>query len=315
MVAPPPPAGRPVDVVGIGATSVDSVYLLPSGPGSPGFPPKVRIGGRFVSCGGQIATALATCARMGLRARLASVIGSDDNGRRVRDELRDLGVDVNDAVVRDAPNQCAIVLVDRRTGERTVLWDRDERLMLQDGDLRPHLFGAARVVHVDDVDEEGAIRSAEAARAAGTPVTSDIDRVTDRTAALVQAVTFPIFAEHVPQALTGLSDAGKALRALRTLHRGVMCVTLGARGAIAIEGDRLLHSPGFAVEALDTTGAGDVFRAGFIYGYLKGFALDEILRFANAAAALSCTRLGAMASVPSVQEVERLMAAAGAVGP
>ncbi len=124
----------------------------------------------------------------------------------------------------------------------------------------------------------------------------------------MKSVTFPMFAEHVPPAMTGINDPGDALRALRRVHPGILCVTLGMRGAMALEGDRLIHLPAFAVHAVDTTGAGDVFRGGFIYGYLQGWPLEQTLRFANAAAAVSCTRFGAMSSVPSLDEAERLMA-------
>jgi sulfofructose kinase len=111
----------------------------------------------------------------------------------------------------------------------------------------------------------------------------------------------------VPLALTGMSDPEGALRALRQNHQGLLCVTLGARGAMALDGDRLVHEPAFIVKAVDTTGAGDVFRAGFIYAMLSEFPLDRMLRFANAAAAASCTRLGAMASVPTLDDVKAVM--------
>ena len=313
---PPPPADRPFDVIGIGATSVDFVYVLPAYPAPTASLAKMRISRYFVSCGGQIATALATCARMGLRSKFVGVTGTDDNAKQVRRELQGRGVDLTDVVIRDVPNQYAVILVDEKSGERIVLWDRDERLRLRDRELPQDMLGTARVLHVDDVDIAGSIRAAEAAQAAGTPVTSDIDRITDRTLELVKAVTFPIFAEHVPTALTGIPEPAAALRALRALrlvHEGVLCVTLGIKGAMALEGDHLHHAPAFSVNAVDTTGAGDVFRGGFIYAYLRGFTLPDALRFANASAAVSCTRLGAMASVPSPDEVERLMSEAETV--
>jgi sulfofructose kinase len=305
---PLPPTDRALDVVGIGATAVDSVYLLPAYPSPNASFDKMRIDRHFVSCGGQVATTLATCARFGLRSKFAGVTGADENGIRVRRELNERGVDLDFTIIRDAPNQHAVILIDQRSGERMVLWDRDERLKLGDDEIPTALLRAARVVHLDDVDLEGAIRVAEAACAAGTPVTSDIDSSTDRTLDLVKAVTFPIFAEHVPPALTGIDDPDAALRALRRAHSGVLCVTLGSRGAMALEGDRLHYAPAFAVDAVDTTGAGDVFRGAFIYAYLNGFAIPHALRLANAAAAVSCTRLGAMASVPSREEAERLIA-------
>ena len=310
MQPPPVSVDRPFDVLGIGATSVDFVYQLPAYPSPTASLAKMRISRHFVSCGGQVATALATCASLGLRAKFIGVTGTDDNAKRVRRDLEDRGVDLSDVVIRDVANQYAVILVDEHSGERIVLWDRHDRLQLRDRELPPEAIAAARVVHVDDVDINGAIRAATIARGAGTIVTSDIDRVHERTIELVRAVTFPIFAEHVPSALTGIHDPVDALRALRRENDGILCVTLGIAGAVALDGDRLLRMPAFAVEAVDTTGAGDVFRGAFIYAYLEGWTLEAALRFANAVAAVSCTRLGAIASVPSKAEAERFLAEA-----
>jgi sugar/nucleoside kinase (ribokinase family) len=168
------------------------------------------------------------------------------------------------------------------------------------------VIAGARLLHVDDVDEEAAIAAAGVARAAGIPVTSDLDRVGTRTEALVAAVTIPIFAEQVPAALTGEGDVERALRKLRRTHSGLLCVTLGSRGAMLLDGDQLHHVPAPRVDAVDATGAGDVFRGGFIYALLRGDTPPDILRFANAAAAASCTRQGAMDSVPTLADVEAL---------
>jgi sugar/nucleoside kinase (ribokinase family) len=294
------------DVVGLGANSVDYVNLLPGYPRQEGPFAKMRIRRQLVTCGGQMATALATCVSLGLRARYVGVTGTDDNGRRIRAALADRGVDLADAIIRDVPNQFAIIIVDESTGERIVLWDRDERLALRERELPLETLADARLVHVDDVDEEAAIRAARFGREHGLPVTSDLDRYTDRTRTLVAAVTVPIFAEHLTLQLSGEADQERALRAIRRWHDGLLVVTLGARGAMALDGDALIVSPGFAVDAVDTTGAGDVFRGGFIYGLLQGWPTERVLRFANAAAAVSCTRLGAMNGVPTLEESEAM---------
>ena len=296
------------DVVGVGANSVDVVYRLPASPRADSPTAKLRIRSHAVSCGGQMATALAGCAALGLRAAYVGAIGTDDNGRRIRQELSGRGIDLSHLVTRDGTNQFAVITVDEATGERVVLWDRDDRLKLQAAEVSPALVASARLVHVDDVDEDAAIRAATLARDAGVPVTSDLDRVTDRTAELVAAVSNPIFAEHVLPAITGEADDERALRKLRRHHDGRLCVTLGPRGSMMLVGDDLYVEPGFTVTAVDTTGAGDVFRAGFIHGLLSGAAPRDILRFANAAAALSCTRAGALDSVPTLAEVDQFMA-------
>jgi sulfofructose kinase len=294
------------DVVGVGANSVDYVHLLPGYPQPFGSLAKMKIEKQEILCGGQTATAMCACARLGLRARYAGVTGTDDNGRRVRRELENRGIDLSDVVIRDAQNQFAVILVDETNGERIVLWDRDPRLTMRPRELPVEAIESSRVLHVDDVDQEAAIAAARLAADRGVAVTSDIDRLTDRTEELVAAVSIPIFAEHVPPRLTGVNDQEAALRKLRQPQHRLLCVTLGEQGAMALEGDTIHYVPAFRVNALDTTGAGDVFRAGFIYALLRGWPAEEILRFANAAAAVSCTRLGALGGIPALEEVEAL---------
>jgi sugar/nucleoside kinase (ribokinase family) len=305
----------PFDVVGVGANSVDYVYRLPEFPHPDTQAAKLRITHHAVLCGGQTTTALCTCAAMGLRARYIGVTGDDENGTLIRRELGARGVDAEHACVHHAKNAFAVILVDDRRGERVVLWQRDAALALRHREIDPSVVAQSRLVHVDDVDEDAAIRAASIGRSAGIPVTSDIERVTERTEELVAAVTIPIFAEHVIEQLTGEGDFERGLRKIRqvrlkpdtTYDYDMLCVTLGARGAMLLEGDRLHHVPGMPVEVVDTTGAGDVFRGGFISALLRGDSPANILRFANAAAALSCTRLGAIDGIPAMDEVQRAL--------
>jgi sulfofructose kinase len=262
-----------------------------------------------VLCGGQTATAMCTCASLGLRSKYVGVSGTDENGRRIRMELTTRNVDITDLIIRDAENQFAVILVDETTGERIVLWDRDDKLRLRNRELPIEAIATARVVHVDDVDDDAAIRAARIAREGGALVTSDIDRLTPRTEELAASVTHAIFAQHVPAHLSGLNDMEAALRKLRKSFDNVLVVTMGEHGAMALEGDRFHHEPAFKVQAVDTTGAGDVFRGGFIYALVTGQPIDQALRTGNAAAAVSCTRLGALNGVPTLAEVRDLMAA------
>ncbi|HEX6324437.1 MAG TPA: carbohydrate kinase family protein [Vicinamibacterales bacterium] len=289
------------DVAGLGVSAIDLVYVLPAYPAPEGPLSKLPIHAHFVSPGGQTATAMAACAALGLRAAFLGATGSDAHGALVREELTRRGVDISQAVVLDGPQPYSIVLLAEGRGERIVLWRREP------GRRDPVRFSRFRLLHVDDIDGDGAIAAAKEAREAGRLVTTDIDQVTEKTKDLIQAATHPILAEHVPGALTGERDLARALRLLRPLNAGPLVVTLGARGAAALDGDEMIEAAGFRVDAVDTTGAGDVFRAGFIAALLDGAPLKDILRFANAAAAISCTRRGAMASVPTRAEVERAL--------
>ena len=303
------------DVVGVGANSIDYVYRLPSHPLPASPTSKLRISHHLISPGGQTTTTLCTCAAMGLRVAYVGTLGNDANADRMRDELSRRRIDTSHVIERDAVNPFAVILIDDQQGERVVLWDRDARLALAPAEIDASFITNARLVHVDDVDEEAAIHAATVARNAGIPVTSDIEKVTERTERLVAAVTVPIFEEHALQAFTGEADPERGLRRLlttkgTTLTKGtknssLAGVTLGSRGAMLLDGDRVHHEPGAKVKVVDTTGAGDVFRGAFIVAMLRGDAPADILRFANAAAALSCTRLGAIASVPALEEVKK----------
>jgi sugar/nucleoside kinase (ribokinase family) len=296
------------DVVGVGANSIDHVYRVPGWPQPEGPAAKLRVTDHQLSCGGQTATTLSTCAAMGLRATYIGAFGCDPHGRRMRQELGERQVDLTYAITREAPNAYAVILIDDLRGERMVLWDRDARLELRPEEIEADVIAGARILHVDDADETAAIRAARIALDAGVPATSDIERVSNQSEELIAMVSTPIFAEHVPSALTGEPDVERALRRLRRPHHRMLCVTLGARGALLLEGDRSYVEPGFKVDVVDTTAAGDVFRGAFIYGLLQGCGAQAIVEFANAAAAVSCTRAGAINSVPTIDETLRLIA-------
>jgi len=295
------------DVVGIGENSVDLVARVPTLAHLRG---KVQIESRQFSYGGQAATAMCACAALGLRVKYVGATGADEYGRLIREELRRRNVDTTDIVTREAATRFAIVLVNQSDGERLVLWDADRRLQLDETELPVDALTSTRVLHVDDTDVAMAVRAAGIARATGALVTSDIDTVTSRTIDVIGAVTHAIFSEHVPREITGRHDLADAMHALAERHDNVLCVTMGSHGSMAIEQGQMHYVPGFTVAAVDTTGAGDVFRAGFIYALLQNMSIEQTLRFANAAAALSCTRAGAISGVPTLADVNALIARA-----
>lgn len=295
-----------LDVVGVGTNSVDEVLQLPGEAVTVLAGGKVRVSDRQFLCGGQTATVTAACAALGLRSGYLGAFGADEHGRLIRNALKSSGVDVRGSIECDAPNRGAVILVDPQ-GTRTVLWHRSDRLKVPFQELRVSAL-QAHVVHVDDDDPELALHATTIARSAGTPVTSDLEHVSNQIEPLITSVTYPIFEQHLPERLTGEADPERALRKLRRLNDGLLVMTRGDRGAVALEGDTLHVAPAFTVSVVDGTGAGDVFRAGFIYGLRQKWAVPEMLCFANAAAALSCTKLGAIPSVPTLADVQALLA-------
>ncbi len=300
---------RAFDVAGVGTNSVDHVLMLSDSLQHVSETGKSRVAVQHRFFGGQTATAVCACASLGLRARYAGVFGSDHDGQLMREALHARGIDTSASVESDGLNRQAVILV-YPDGRRTVLWHRPDHLT---GAAR-RLSGLvldARVLHLDDDDPELALVAAQAAAASQMEITADLEHAGETTEQLIAAVTYPIFEQNFPGRITGESDPERALRKLRRITPNLMCVTLGDAGAAALDGDRFHHSPAFEVDAVDTTGAGDVFRGAFTYGLLQGWDVPARLRFANAAAALSCTRLGAIPSVPMLTEVEELLRRSG----
>lgn len=299
---------RPFDVVGLGQNSVDLLAVVAEFPRSN---TKQRLEGFARLPGGQVASAMVCCARLGWRARYVGRFGCDDLGRVGLDSLASEGVDVSAVQSVDAPTRFALVLVDRRTGDRTVLWDRDPALALRPGDVEPGVWRSGRVLQVDCEDIAAATSAAQEARAHGVLTLIDVEAVLPGVPALLRHIDVIIASEGFPERLTGHQDTGTALGAMaREYEPVVACVTLGRQGSLALCQGREVRTPAFDVPVVDSTGAGDAFRAGFICGYLQaGTDADvaDVLTYATAVAALKCRKLGARDGLPDRAEVERFL--------
>jgi sugar/nucleoside kinase (ribokinase family) len=295
--------------VGFGLNSIDLLTVVAEFPKSNG---KQRLQ-RFARMpGGQTATALVVCARFGLKARYVGTFGSDDLGTLSRDSLVSEGVDVSATrTIAGATNQFAIVLVDARNGERTVLWDRHPGLAVGPEDISKEVLTSGRMLIVDCHETATAAQAARYAREAGLPTLVDVEKVRPGIADLLQQIDVIIAAQDFPTALTGYEDPARAIEAIaREYGSRLVCVTLGPDGSLAWCNGRHIRSLGFQVDCVDSTGAGDVFRGAFAAACLRtpGADVEDVLVYANAAAALNCRALGARAGIPRPDEVDRLVA-------
>ncbi len=263
--------------------------------------------------GGQIATALAACARLGWSARYIGRFGDDEVGALSRESLVRSGVDLSASrVVPGATNQFAVILVDARTGERTVLWDRHPGLAMDPADVPRDAVTSGRMLLVDCHETAAATEAARCARQAAIPTLVDVEKVRPGIFELLEQIDAIFAAQDFPSALTGLEDLGRALDVLaRETRAPLVCVTLGPEGSLARCGGREIRTPGFPVACIDSTGAGDVFRGGFAAACLRepDGDLEDALRYANAAAALNCRALGARGALPTSEEVCELLVA------
>lgn len=301
------PKANRFDVIALGLNAVDHLIVVPS---YPQFDTKVEFLSHTLSPGGECATAMVALARLGLRTAYIGKVGSDDLGRFQLQWLESQGVNLSATqVVEGAPTQTAFIIIDRSNGERTITWRRDERLAISEAEVARETVTSGRVLLLNGPDTEAMTVAASFARARGIPVVLDIETVYPGTEELLPLVDFIISSSAFPGMLTGETDLPTALEKLASMTGSLfVAATLGRRGALAYFRGRFFPSPAFKVACRDTTGAGDAFHGGFIYGLLSGYSVEDTLRFANAVAALKCREVGAQTGLPTIDEVRALLA-------
>ncbi|HKB12764.1 MAG TPA: PfkB family carbohydrate kinase [Vicinamibacterales bacterium] len=309
-LAIPSADAHPFDVVGFGLNSIDLVAVVAE---YPTVNSKQRLQRVARLPGGQMATAVATCARLGWRARYIGRFGGDDLGAMSRDSLARDGVDLSAAqTMSGITNQFAVILVDARTGERTVLWDRHPALNMEPGDVEREAVTSGRLLIVDCHQTAAAAQAARLARAAAIPTIIDVEKVRPGIGDLLQNIDVIIAAEEFPTALTGHEHLGEAISLIaREWSASLVCVTLGAEGSLAWCRGREIRTPAFPIDCVDSTGAGDCFRGAFAAACLRmpNGDVEDVLSYANAVAALNCRALGSRGGLPTPDEVEQLMIA------
>ena len=257
--------------------------------------------------GGQVATTVLAARRLGLRAAYVGAVGDDEMADRACSVLRDQGVALRLKVVPGGATQFAVIVVDE-SGERTIFEHYDPNVVVREEDLDREIITSARVLHLDITDVPAAIQAARWAREAGTLVSLDIDRMLPGADELLGLVDLLVASEHLPQAL-GSPDPRLGLHTLRARCPGVVCITSGERGCVALDGNEAVWVPAFDVPVVDTTGCGDVFRGALVAGVLDGKDIPDALRFASAAAALQASGLGAQGAVPDATRVAAFLRA------
>jgi sulfofructose kinase len=297
-------AGRDVDVVTLGENSLDVVAVV--GPGRPAAG-KQRLDDFRLEPGGQMSTAALGCARLGLRTRYIGVFGADEWSRRARAPLHAAGVEVVAFECPGVSGRVAVILVDA-AGERTVLERRDDGLVLDTGAITPDMIATSRVLLADATQPGAALRAIALAREAGTVSVCDVDQVSPEAAAILEVVDVAVVPGPFVTAWANTTDlhAGLERLAAHCRHASLVIATCGAGGSLAWCPEGVISTPGLQVPVVDTTGAGDAFRAGLIAGMVHlgpDAAVADVLQFANATGALNCRTVGAQRGLPSLDEV------------
>lgn len=300
-------------VAAVGLCSWDRFLILDRFPVQGGY---ATIQRQFEQPGGTTANTCAALGRLGIDVSLASRVGDDAEGTQLIDSLAETGCDVT-MIERDAefPTDSSLILVpdDGSHRDRTILWAKgaqpthgdklpvarllDHRWLLVDvNDDRLRSFLLELPAHL----------SPRTLLLGAMTYLTDTDRDVGWSQLLAHDIVFGNDAELIE--LSAADDLTRAIDIAREAMRHnacrVMYVSLGSDGAMAIRAEGVVTSPAFDVEVVDTTGAGDAFAAGCIWGIMDGAPDEEVLRRGNAVGALCCTGHGARSSLPVREDVQ-----------
>jgi sulfofructose kinase len=284
----------------LGISTLDYVYsveILPT------RGEKYRSNALAVVGGGCAGNASVAIARLGGRCWLATRLADDLPGQEIVADLAREGVET--AFARRVPglrSPVSAILVDAQ-GERMVISYSDPQMPEDTAWLPTVLPEGARAVLADTRWGEGALAALRLARAAGVPGVLDGDRKPPHPD-LVETASHVAFSAQALAELSGEADPRAGLARIACEGSTWLAVTLGKNGAVA-------HLPAFAVEAVDTLGAGDVWHGAFALALAEGQSERAAIRFASAAAAIKCTRFGGRAGAPRRDEIEAFLAQRG----
>ncbi|MBQ6474475.1 MAG: hypothetical protein IJJ33_21015 [Victivallales bacterium] len=295
---------RQCDFVGLGFCSNDYLALLPEIP----IDNKVQMLRHLVQGGGPAATATVAAARLGLSAAFIGVAGDDEPGKWILRDFEAEKVSTEGMLIRKGHTSAiAYCWIDSPTGKRSVAWTRGTLPELKAEEVNLHLVRQAKILHLDGHNPQGALAAAKAARDKNIPVLLDAGTLRDGTRELLPYVTILIASELFARQYSGQDDLRKAIFKLADVGAEVTGVTMGKEGSMVLDGGKILHCPAFKINAVDTTGAGDVYHTGFAVRYLETHDLMECMRFGSAVSAIKCLQLGGRAGIPNRSQVDEFL--------
>lgn len=293
-----------IDFLGLGYTGLDTFSVVPYIP----LDDKVEIKQILIQPGGPAATATYAAAKLGCRTAFLGAIGRDDQGKAILDAMAACGTSAAGMAVRETgQTPTAYCWVDEASGKRSIAWTRGSIRPLDPSELDEKLIRRARLLHLDGHQTAAALAAVEIAQAAGVTVALDAGTLVPGIETLVARSHIVIASEKFAERFTGGSDPEVSVKTLFGQGRKFSAVTLGSRGSIGFDGKTVYRQPAFAVNVVDTTGAGDVFHGAFGAAVLRGMDWAGCLRFAAAVAALKCTKLGGRTGVPTLAEAETFL--------
>ena len=293
-------AERRFQVFGLGQCCIDYLAAVHDYPESDS---KCEFKDMVVQGGGPVATALAALARWGVSCTFTGILGDDAFGPMIKQSLDDEGIDTSGIIIRkNAESQFAFVTAVIDSGKRTIFWRKPTGQPLKPDEVDSGLLKRSRILHTDGIFPEASLSACKHARNAGVRVVVDAGSLREGLIDIARHTDYFIASAAFAEAYTGKNDPEEACYRLAELGPRLVGITLGPEGYVALFDRKLTKRPAYTVEAVDTTGCGDIYHAGFIYGILKGWTEENALDFGSWAASRTALKLGGRSGIPAVED-------------
>jgi sulfofructose kinase len=296
-----------MEVVGIDNPLIDCLLSLQRMPSSNEY---VRLDEYSWQGGGKVSTAFAALGRLGVKTGIIGVIGDDPFGRFCIKDFHRHMVDTSRLVIdKEGKTSISFVVVEKEKKSRSFMIKPGSKRVLTVDDLDEEYITSAKILHLAYLSEVTAT-AARMAKNKNMRVVIDADVYNGEFAENMHLLDVLIGSEFFYRSAFGDDpDMRKNLKSLQNNGPKLIVITLGEKGCVVLDGDRYFEMPAFtSLEIVDTCGAGDVFHGAFIFGMLKGWDSEKTARFASAAAAIKCTRIGGRAGLPDLKMTEEFLA-------
>ena len=288
---------KEIEVVGFGQACVDYICPAPYFPEEDG---KIKLNQLYVKCGGPIATALVTLARLDVKTSFIGAISDDLFGKIILKNFEKEGVDISHIkIIEGYRSQFAFICITE--GKRTIFWIPGSFPEINPAEIDLSVFPDAKVLHLDELMLDASIEAAKQAKKRGIDVVIDADNPKKNIENLFSLVDVLIIPEYLATQMEGNKDPEKILKKLKLLGPRQVIITCGKKGSIGYDGREVIYQKAFKVDAVDTTGAGDVYHGAYIYGILKEWDMKKSMEFASICAALKCRKFGAQDGIPNLR--------------
>jgi len=304
------------EVIVVGDVDADQFYIVPH---LPVWDEGVLVDEWYEYPGGKGGNTAAALSKLGIQTGIITSAGDDHYGEVALEGLRNNGVDLNGVIVVPGGKTYYCIIMLDSTGEKSLLVVLTSliyptpQMVLGKQDI----LKSARHAHFIGINPVLMRDSIELAKKLGLSISVDLDAAYQGLEAsqplLTQADIVFMNQQGAARLYPGI-NLHDAVRAIRYLGPSIVVITMGRQGVIGYDGTNIIEQPAFNLRVQDTTGAGDVFSAGFVYGHLQGWNLETCLKFSSAAAALSTVAIGGQSALPTQSDVWKFINENSSVG-